>query len=140
MSVITSLNFFGNTEAAIDHYRTALGAEILFLMRFRDAPDELKAGPDMDDLIFHATFRIRNTVIMASDVGYEKGIPKPGFSGFALALRMQSFDQARRAFDELAAGGRILMALSESELTSWYGMVVDRFGISWKIIAAAEDG
>jgi len=59
-------------------------------MRFRDALDPLWTKPGMEDLIFHATFRVRETLIMASDVGYEEAGSLPEFGGFSLALQLSS--------------------------------------------------
>lgn len=138
MAVVTTLNFFGQTEAALQHYEETLGAEILFLMRFRDAPDQSLDLPDAPDLIFHATFRIEETVLMASDVGYQDSESCPEFKGFALALRYQSLDLAEEAFLALTDQGEVVIPLAESAFASWYGIVVDRFGISWKMIVNAE--
>ena len=140
MPVVTTLSFAGQTEAALKHYQDALGAEVLFLMRFRDSPDQSHTQPGMEDLIFHATFRVEDTVIMASDVGYQDSDSKPEFVGFSLLLQMQSVDAARRVFNALADQGQVVIPLAESKFTSWYGIVVDPFGISWKINVSTEAG
>lgn len=133
MPVITTLSFDGRTEDAINFYRESLGAEIVFLMRFRESPDQSHTKPGMEDLIFHATFRIDGTELMASDVGHGDLDSAARFRGFALALRLNSTDRARRVFDALADGGEILIPLAESAFTFLYGIVMDRFGITWKI-------
>ncbi len=132
MAVITTLSFAGRTEEALGHYQDALGAELVFLMRFRDSPDASHHRKDIEELVFHATFRIEGTEFMASDVGYFDEDATAHFAGFALALRLRSVDRARRFFDALAEGGRVIMPLAESAFTSWYGIVEDRFGVSWK--------
>jgi PhnB protein len=69
MQVQTTLNFKGHTEEAIDFNCRALGAKIVFLMRFGENPDKSMMRPGTEDKIFHATFRIGSTEFMASDVG-----------------------------------------------------------------------
>ncbi len=133
MPVVTTLSFAGQTEAALKHYQDALGAEVLFLMRFRDSPDQSHTLPGMEDLIFHATFRVLDTVIKASDVGYENSESKPTFAGFSLLLQMESAESAERAFNALADQGQVVIPFAKSKFTAWYGIVVDRFGISWKL-------
>lgn len=140
MPVLTSLVFHGQTEAALQYYEDVLDAETLYLMRFRDSPDQSHTQPGMEDLIFHATFRVEDTVIMASDVGYQDSDSKPEFVGFSLLLQMQSVDAARRVFNALADQGQVVIPLAESKFTSWYGIVVDPFGISWKINVSTEAG
>jgi PhnB protein len=133
MPIVTSLNFSGRTEEALKFYAEALNAETVFLMRFRDSPDQRYAQAGMEDLIFHATFRIEGTEFMASDVGYAPGEDPAPFSGFALALKLSSIERAQQIFYALSQDGRVVIPLAESAFTSWYGVVLDRFGVSWKI-------
>jgi PhnB protein len=133
MPIVTILNFSGRTEEALKFYAEALNAETVFLMRFRESPDQRYSQAGMDDLIFHATFRIDGTEFMASDVGYVKGTTAPPFSGFSLALNLSSVAKAKRIFSTLSDDGRVVVPLAESAFTSWYGIVTDRFGVSWKI-------
>ncbi|WP_146529705.1 VOC family protein [Novipirellula artificiosorum] len=139
MATITTLGFAGRTEEALEHYHDALDAETVFLMRFRDSPDQSHMKPGMEDMIFHATFRIDGTEFMASDVGYLDGEPAAVFAGFSLALRLKSLDHAKRVFDALADGGQTLIPLAKSAFTAWYGIVIDRFGVSWKISVDQDD-
>jgi PhnB protein len=136
MPVVTTLQFAGRTEEALLFYRDAMGAEILFLMRFRDRPDPSFIEPGLEDLIFHATFRIEGTELKASDVGADDPDACDRFSGFALLLEIESSERAHRVFEALAVGGEILIPLATAAFTSLYGIVIDRFGISWKISVA----
>lgn len=133
MPIITTLNFSGRTEEALKFYTAALGAETVFLMRFREGPDPRYVQTGMEELIFHATFRIEGTEFMASDVGCVKGEAPTPFSGFALAINLDSTERAQRIFAALSQDGRVVIPLAESAFTSWYGVVMDRFGVSWKI-------
>lgn len=139
MPIVTTLGFSGRTEEALNFYTEALNAETVFLMRFRDSPDQSYTQAGMEDMIFHATFRIEGTEFMASDVGYAKDAQPTPFSGFALALRLDSVDRAKQIFSALNDGGKTLVPLAKSAFTSWYGIVIDRFGISWKINIPEDD-
>ena len=138
MNVQTTLNFYGHTEEAVDFYGRAIDAEILFLMRFRDCPDRSQARPGMEDKIFHATFRIGSTEIMASDCGCEKPPTGTSFEGFSLALRVDTPEKAEQYFAALSEGGRIQIPLRETFFAARYGIIIDRFGISWKITAETK--
>jgi PhnB protein len=138
MNVETTLNFYGRTEEAINFYRKAIEAETLFILRFRDRPDRAEVKPGTEDKIFHATFRIGSTQIMASDCGCENSPSSTAFAGFSLAIRAETAEKAERMFAALGDGGRVQIPLAETFFATRYGIVIDRFGISWKIIAEAE--
>ena len=124
MSAIITLSFFGQTEAALNFYQDVLGCEILYLMRFKECPDESFCKSDNEDLIFHTTFRIHGTEFKASDVGYDE-FDSPQFDGFAILLNPSSVDQAQRTFEALAEHGQIIIPFAESSFAGWYGIVKD---------------
>ena len=84
MNVQTTLNFYGRTEEAVKFYCRTIEAETLFMMRFRDCPDPSQLRPGLEEKIFHATFRIGSTEIMASDCGCERSPNETTFAGFSL--------------------------------------------------------
>ena len=133
MPVVTGLNFAGRTEEALNLYRDVLDAEILFLMRFRDCPDKSFMKPGMEEMIFHATFRIDGTDFKASDVGYSEETPSPDFVGFSLVLSPDSVEKAKQIFAALSSGGQVIIPFAESSFTAWYGIVIDKVGVTWKV-------
>jgi PhnB protein len=136
MQVQPYLFFDGRCEEAIEFYRKALGAEVTMLMRFKDSPEPHPPGmcpPGTDDKIMHASLRIGDTTVMASD-GQCQG--KPSFQGFSLTLNAPDEAEADRLFASLADGGQVQMPLAKTFFSSRFGMVADRFGVSWMIIVA----
>ncbi len=138
MDIQTTLNFYGRTEEALTFYSRAIGAETLFLMRFRDCPDPAQSRPGLEEKIFHVSFRIGSTEIRASDYGCEKPPTKSIFGGFSLLLRMETAQKAEGIFAALSDGGEIHLSLQKTFFAERYGIVVDRFGISWKIMVPAK--
>ena len=138
MNVQTTLNFYGRTDEAVQFYCRTIEAEVLFLMRFRDHPDPSLFRPGLGEKIFHATFRIGSTEIKASDCGCEKPPAETAFAGFSLALQADTSEQAERFFAALSDGGRIQIPLVKTFFAERYGIVIDRFGISWKIKTGAK--
>src|SRR5580692_1587404 len=102
MNVYTTLSFYGRTEEAVNFYGRAIEAETLFLMRFRDCPDPSQSRPGLEEKVFHATFRIGSTEIMASDCGCEKPPAQPTFAGFSLLVRVDTPEKADRFFAVLS--------------------------------------
>lgn len=135
LNVQTTLSFNGRTEEAVTFYRDNIGAEILFMSRFRESPDQRFKDPKLEDKIYHATFRIGTTELMASDCGCSESCPPIPFQGFAFALRTISPEQAEQFFAALSAEGQVELPLMETHFASRYGIVTDKFGISWKVTA-----
>ncbi|EMB16947.1 VOC family protein [Rhodopirellula europaea] len=138
MSVVTTLNFGGRTEEAVEHYREVLNANVLMLMRFHECPDSSFSKPGFEDKVFHATIRIGSTEVMASDVGCDEPSVETHFAGFAFAVRANSIADAERHFTGLSEQGEVIVPLSETFFATRYGIVKDRFGVSWKITVPGE--
>jgi len=136
MQVQPYLFFDGRCEEALEFYRAALGAEVTMLMRFKDSPEPLPPGmcpPGSEEKVLHANFRIGETTLMASD-GRVSG--QPVFKGFSLSLSVPTDAEAQRLFSALGDGGQVQMPLAKTFYASSFGMVADRFGVSWMIITA----
>jgi PhnB protein len=131
MQVTPYLNFNGRCEEAIEFYRRALGAEVLNLSRFKDSPDQGMISPGTANKVMHASLRIGETTVMASD-GSCQG--QPSFQGFSLSLTVPNEGEADRLFAALVDGGQVQMPLTKTFFSRRFGMVTDRFGMSWMII------
>jgi len=128
------LFFGGRCEEALEFYRTAIGAEIEMLMRYKDAPEQPPDGmlaPGFENKVMHASFRIGATVLMASD---GCGGPDEGkFDGFSLSIAVQTAEEADRFFAALSEGGTVTMPLGPTFWAKKFGMLTDRFGLGWMI-------
>jgi PhnB protein len=131
MQVQPYLNFDGGCEEALQFYKSALGAEVTALMRCKDAPDSGMIKPGLEDKVLHSSFRVGDSTIMASD-GYCQG--KPEFRGVSLTIIVPEEADAKRLFAALSEGGEVRMPLAKTFFSPLFGMVADRFGVSWMII------
>ena len=136
MQVQPYLSFEGRCEEALEFYKKALGAEVTQLLRMKDSPEQ-KPGmmpPGAEKKVLHASFRIGETTLGASD-GSCSG--KPIFAGVSLSLSPRTGAEAERLFAALAAGGQVQVPLMKTFFTSHFGMVADRFGVPWMIAVAS---
>lgn len=136
MPIQPYLFFEGRCEEALEFYRGALGAEVTMLMRNKEAPEQPPPGmlpPGSENKVMHATFRVGDATVMASD-GRCSG--KPAFNGFSLSLTVRDEAEAKRRFDALAAGGQVRMPLGRTFFSPSFGMVADRFGLGWMVYVA----
>lgn len=130
------LFFDGRCEEAVEFYKKALGAKVEMLMRYKEAPDPPPPGmvaPGSENKVMHASMRIGDAVVMASD-GSNRG--KPSFEGFSLSITVPDAAAANRVFDALAEGGQVQMPLGKTFWAPLFGMVADRFGVGWMISSA----
>ncbi|MBV7431635.1 MULTISPECIES: VOC family protein [unclassified Acidovorax] len=138
MKVEPYLMFEGRCEEALDFYRRALGAQVTMLMRYKDNPEPAAgqgcaegAGPT-PEMVMHAAFNVGETQLMASD---GMGSGQLNFQGISLALSPANEAEAKRYFDALAEGGQVQMPLAKTFFSKAFGMVADRFGVSWMVVA-----
>ena len=140
MKVESYLMFEGRCEEALDFYRTALGAKVGMLMRFKDNPEPAAgqgcaegSGPGpKPEMVMHAEFTVGQTTLMASD---GMGSGKTSFQGISLALSPADEAEAKRLFDALADGGQVQMPLTKTFYSKAFGMVADRWGVPWMVVA-----
>ena len=127
------LFFDGRCEEAIEFYRGALGAEVTMLLRFKEGPEPQQPGmvpPGAGEKIMHASLRIGDATVLASD---GRCLGHPSFQGFAVSLTVPNEAEAERLFAGLAEGGQVQMALAKTFFSPRFGMVADRFGVSWMV-------
>jgi PhnB protein len=133
MNIEPYLFFEGRCEEAIEFYRKVAGAEVVMLMRFRDSPETGNDSrmPADRDKIMHASFRIGDTTVGASDGSC---LGQATFKGFSLALKVDSETEAERLFNALGDGGTVHQPLIRTFFASRFGMVADRFGVGWMVL------
>jgi PhnB protein len=133
------LSFNGNTREAFAFYEKALGAKIETMMSYADMPASENpgdgcgaAGAPSGDGIMHACLALPGGVMLfAGDI--PRGMPFDGIKGIMLALQYPTIDQAHKAFHSLSQGGQVTMALVPSFWATTFGMLTDRFGVSWAV-------
>lgn len=138
MKVEPYLFFEGRCEEALEFYRTALGAEVTMKMRYGENPEPQNSpgcGPIPPEAIMHATFRIGETNVMASD-GMASG--QASFKGISLSLSPATEAEAQKLFAALSDGGQVQMAMTKTFFSPAFGMVADRFGVSWMIVVPGD--
>lgn len=136
MQVQPYLYFDGRCEEAVEFYRRVLGAEVLMMMRFKESPEAPAPGmlpPGNENKVMHAAIRIGESILMASD-GHCGG--KAVFQGVSLSLTVADEAQAEKFFAALADGGKVQMPMTKTFFSPRFGMVADRFGMSWMVLVS----
>jgi PhnB protein len=133
MHVQPYLFFDGRCEEALDFYKKAVGAKVDTLMRWKDNPDKSMCTAENVDAVMHCQFKIGETAVIASD-GRNSG--KPDFKGFALAVNAKDAAEVDKLFGALAEGGQVTMPPGKTFFSERFGMLVDKFGVNWMLVAA----
>jgi PhnB protein len=139
---VTHLNFRGEARAALEYYAGAFGGQAV-VRTYGDVG--MPAGlPDTDKVVFGQVLADNGFTLMAYDV------PGGGRSlhdnetrrengttitdePFFLALQAGSLDEATECWEALAGQSTVIEPLAASAWSAGFGMLTDRFGITWSI-------
>ena len=122
--------FSGNAEEAVNFYAEVLSGEVLMISRFADSPQPV--DEDWKQKIMHARIAFgKDNILMISD-GF-KGYDAPKESNIQLSIEIDSVEEINAVFEKLSAGGEVKMALQDTFWGARFGMLKDKFGISWML-------
>ena len=121
------ISFNGNCREAIEFYKSALDAQLVFSQTYGESP---MADMGAKDNIMHCTLKVGDSPVMMCD---NPG-PGPAAGGnISLAIGLDDPSRAKQLFDNLAQGGKVTMPLEKTFWAEAFGMVTDKFGINWMI-------
>jgi PhnB protein len=135
MQVQPYLNFNGRCEEALAFYGKALGAKIEMVMHFKDSPDPAMVSPGSENKVMHSSFRVGDAIVLASD-GQCQG--ETNFQGISLTLTVPNEAEAEQRFGALSDGGQVQMPLTKTFFSPRFGMVADRFGVTWMVLVESQ--
>jgi PhnB protein len=125
------LTFAGNCAEAMRTYEKILGGK-LTLMKMGDSPMAApNAPPEARERIMHARLELDGRSLMASDTMPD--MTYDGMHGVSISLAFADVAQAKKVFDALADGGKVIMPLQKTFWVESFGMLVDRFGTHWMV-------
>lgn len=139
MQIEPYLFFSGRADEALSFYSDVLGAKVEMVLRYQDSPDPIPPGtipPGYESKVMHASIMIDGQRLMLSD-GCD---PTPSdFRGFTLSLTVPTVAEAEQLFARLEAGGQVQMPLKPTFFSPMFGMVADRFGVSWMVLVESAE-
>jgi PhnB protein len=135
MTTVNPYIYFNrNCENAFNFYQVVFRKDITYIGRYKDVPKtDRQIFQEADEKIMHVTLPISTeTSLMGSDntAAYEESA---AYSNFSLIIHTDSKEETDRLFNELSKGGQIKLALNLTFWGSYYGICIDKFGITWKI-------
>ncbi|MFG1803897.1 VOC family protein [Micromonospora carbonacea] len=151
ISTITHLNFRGDARAALEFYQSVFGGH-LTVVAYGDFGMP-KGLPDADKVVFGQVTADNGFRIMAYDVpGGAPAVAAPTVTTrdngmtltgerFFVSVRGDSADEVGALWDRLADGAQVVEEFGPSPWAPGFGMLTDRFGVTWILdVAAAHAG
>jgi PhnB protein len=135
--VSTYLNFPGNTEEALNFYKSVFGTEFhgKGIQRFGDItpPEGMPPLSDADKkLIIHVELPILGGhILMATDAPESMGFKVDPGNNIHINLEPDTREETKRLFHALSAGGNITMELQDMFWGAYFGSCTDKYGINW---------
>jgi PhnB protein len=128
------LNFKDNTRAAMEFYKSVFGGK-LTTSTFKEF--QASEDPGDDDKIMHSELEAENGIIfMAADtpgnMEYHTG------TNFSMSLSGEDLAELTAYFEKLSAGGTVTQPLTQAPWGDTFGMLVDKFGITWLVNIAGK--
>ena len=133
MHIQPYLQFDGRAEEAAEYYTRAIGAEVITIIRNKEAPEQPPPGmlpPGSENKVMHMALKVGDSTLLGSD-GRCGG--HPTFQGITLSLTVKNEAEADRRFAALSEGGQVHMPLTKTFFSPRFGMLADRFGVSWMV-------
>ncbi|MBS1947162.1 MAG: VOC family protein [Bacteroidetes bacterium] len=123
------LMFAGNAEEAMNFYVNALGGAIAQLGRYGESP--MPSDEDWKQKIMHAKIEFDDNILMISDASKGEKVSTDG--NIQLAIGFDNEGKAYETFNKLAKGGTVTLPLAKQFWGDVFGMLKDKFGVSWMI-------
>ncbi len=125
----------GSCSEAIELYTKAFNTEVLEIMRASDIPS-FPNGPSIPESqknwIMQATIKFGNNFIRLSDCFGEPNDPESE----RLSIIVEgTVNEVKQAFDTLSKEGRVGIPLSKTFFSPSHGVVFDKFGVMWNLMA-----
>ena len=124
--------FKGNCQQAIEFYKTALGADVLFTQTVGESS---MSNMGRATNIMHCTMKVGDSTIMMCDDSRPEAAAGDG--NISLAIGLNDPERASQLFGNLADGGSVIMPLKKTYWAEAFGMVTDKFGVKWMVNCAA---
>jgi PhnB protein len=126
MATLKPFLFSEDSRAQAEFYIGALGGEIQSVMTHGEAPEPNDA---IKDKVMHLCLIAGGVnFFMADSFG-----PLTRGNGISLNLQFESGAEGREAFDNLAAGGKVMQPLEPVFWGGMYGQLEDKYGVLWMI-------
>jgi len=120
----------GKCEEALNFYKGIFGGDISQIMRWKEAPADMKLPAELGSRIMHSTFSSSAVNFMASDA---QPTTTYGDGAISPSIGTSDVNEAKRLFAALSQGGKVEVPLEKAFWGAMFGMFTDKYGIDWMV-------
>ncbi|MEY2859360.1 MAG: hypothetical protein RLZZ74_3673 [Cyanobacteriota bacterium] len=135
INVTNHLNFRGDARGALEFYQSVFGGDIT-IITYKDAQN-VQHPSEANQVMWGQVAAQNGFRVMAYDVPSRMPWDK-GKNAFFVSVRGDSDKEIAALWEKLSDGATVAQPLAPSGWTPLYGMLIDRFGITWVIDVAVE--
>jgi PhnB protein len=128
----------GNAKEAIQFYEKALDGKVLFNQTFGEMPEnpEFPLPEEAKELVSHAMVKVGETDLMFSDMF--PGQTSQIGDQVTICISTNDIEKSKQIFESLKQDGQVKMPLQEAFFSPAYGIVTDKFGVTFQIYTEGE--
>ncbi|WP_336776338.1 VOC family protein [Paenibacillus sp. MMO-58] len=119
----------GEAREAIAFYEQALEAKVVFKQTFGEAGQA--ESEQARDRVAHAVLKIGGAVLFVADT--DPGVRFAQGKQVNICITIADKEQAQKYYEALKEGGQVDHPLQEIYFSPAYGMVTDKFGVTFQI-------
>ena len=128
----------GRANEAIEYYQEVLNAKVIFKQTLGEGPknEVSKLKENQLGLIAHSVLKIGETEIMVSDS--LPALPFQNGNQITICITSDDISLTKQVYDKLKEEGKIILELTELYFSPAYGMVTDKFGVTFQIFTTRK--
>lgn len=132
---VTHINLRGTARQALEAYHSVFGGD-LALVTYKDAGHDLDP-PQAEQIMWGQVVSANGFHVMAHDVPSAMHWSQ-GENAYYLSLRGETVDEIVAYWEKLLPGATIIQKLGPAMWSPLYGMLKDRFGVTWVMDVAVK--
>jgi len=133
INTVTHLNFRGDARAALAFYQSVFGGDQM-VITYRDA-GAVQNADEAEQVMWGQVVAADGFCIMAYDMPSRLAW-NPGEIAFFVSVRGNDADEITKYWEKLVVGATIVAPLAPSGWSPLYGMLRDKFGVTWVLDVA----
>ena len=128
ITTTTHLNFRGDARAALEFYQSVFGGQ-LAAVTYADAHSVTEQS-EADQIMWGQVVSEGGFRVMAYDVPSQLSY-EPGVGAFFVSVRGADTAEITGYWEKLVVDSTVVVPLAPAQWAPLYGMLTDRFGVTW---------